>query len=680
MGYKANLASGVTAYSYISDPRHRILASDATDAAGPNIGENGENLTIVCLSSNRSALTLRLINSVAEYAPYFAGEFLILDCGSSAEDLQELREGCSSLKLNCTVVALEPGIDVAQGRNRATSEARNDWVFFLDSAVYFTANPLPRIQNDIAVLGCHFLNVPLLRPDCRTAFTIGGHLRTQVGVGEAHVGATSALGRIQEEDRNGDPFLSTFLFGGAAVCKRSTLQRLGGFDENLGEGFEDLDLSIRIFRAGYKIGVTGQVVLVYGNSNPDMQSHYAGRRQDFSQQAIFDRVRNMEKKHGFDVLPSELDSNAAHERASFGSCGAVEFNDFERLLSLRAQNARPRIALVIDTDEWAFGNIARQLKRHLSHKFDIKIIPSEVLEHVDHIFMAADKCDLVHFLWREYYRMIDSQWCRDHVERLGVPFEVFDARFVRNKPVTTSVYDHLYLDPAEVTERAAFFKDRVTAYTVSSKRLEAIYQGLGKFAAPSAVTHDGVDLDRFRPINLERLAEVGRRPLVIGWAGNSKWAAELQDAKGFNTILLPVIEKLKAEGHEIETCFADRQNGLIPHEQMPAFYGSIDLYVCPSLFEGTPNPILEAMACGVPVVSHDVGVVPEVFGPLQSRFIVATRTVDAFAEKIRELLLKPEQLRELSNENLERIQAWTWAATSKAYEKFFDDVLAKHRG
>lgn len=678
MGYKASLAPGVTAYSYVSDPRHRILASDAANVVGPNIGENGENLTITCLSLNRSELTLRLLNSIAAQLPYFAGEILIVDNGSTPQELQSLYDGCAQLKLHWRIVALDRNYGVAGGRNRAFSEAAKEWVFCLDNDIYFLANPLPRIQNDIAVLGCHFLNVPLLEPEYEKIFSFGGHLHVGIGVGALHVGASSALAQGAPEDRAGDPFLSTFLLGGACVCKRSTFQKLGGYDDNMFIGFEDIDFSIRLFQEGFKIGVTGHIVLVHDHPAPQNETDQTYERQRFSRQMIHDSARYMEKKHGFDVWNDGVEGWLARRHAQLGIAADAHPETARRWHGVRG--TKPRIALVIDTDDWAFGNIARQLKRNLSHRFDFKIIPADVLEHVDHIFMTAEKCDLVHFFWREYYRMIDSQWCRAHVERLGVPFDVFDRRFVRSKPVTTSVYDHLYLGPAEVPERAAFFKDRVTAYTVSSKRLETIYQGLDEFPSPGAVTHDGVDLELFRPVNLERLAEVGQRPLVIGWAGNSKWASELQDAKGFNSILIPVIEKLKAEGHQIETCFADRQNGLIPHEKMPAFYGSIDLYVCPSLFEGTPNPILEAMACGVPVVSHDVGVVPEVFGPLQSRFIVHRRTVDAFAEKIRELLTQPGLLRGLSTENLESIQTWKWAETTKAYEKFFDDVLAKHRG
>lgn len=678
VGHKANLAPGVTAYSYAADPRHCMLASDAANIAGPNIGRNGENLTITCLSLNRSELTLRLLNSIAAQVPYFAGELLIVDNGSTPEELQVLRAGCAGLPFEWRIVELGKNYGVAGGRNRAFAEVRRDWVLCLDNDIYFLANPLPRIQSDIAVLGCHFLNLPLLEPDHETVFSFGGHLHVGISVGSLQVGASSALAQGPAQDRVGDPFLSTFLLGGACVCKRATFERLGGYDDNMFIGFEDVDFSIRLFQEGYKIGVTGHAVLVHDHPPPENETDHAYERQRFSRQMIYESARYMEKKHGFDVWNDGVEGWIARRHEQLGLTPETAAQSGGPLIAARTD--KPRIAIVIDLDDWAFGNIARQIKRHLSHKFDFKIISSSVLEHVDHIFLAAAKCDMVHFMWREYYRIIDSAWCRNHVERTGVPYALFDERFVRSKPVTTSVYDHLYLEPAAVRERAAFFKDRVTAYTVSSKRLESIYQDLEGFPAPSTVTRDGVDLALFRPSNLERLDQVGGRPFVIGWAGNSKWARELEDAKGFNTILLPAIERLRAEGYAIETSFADRQVRWVPHDEMPAFYNGIDLYVCPSLFEGTPNPVLEAMACGVPVLSHDVGVVPEVFGPQQREFIVKDRSVEAFVEKMRVLLEQPAILRRLSAENLEQIQQWDWSIATKAYEAFFDGILAQRLG
>ncbi|WP_447578946.1 glycosyltransferase [Achromobacter kerstersii] len=335
---------------------------------------------------------------------------------------------------------------------------------------------------------------------------------------------------------------------------------------------------------------------------------------------------------------------------------------------------RPKVALVIDTDDWAFANIARMLETHISDKFEFKIIPSAVLECVDHIFMAAADCDLVHFFWREYLRLLESPLSRIHVERFGFPFEEFERRFL-NKPVTTSVYDHLYLDQAAREARSSFFHNQVTAYSVASKRLERIYRELPEYPPPSAVLQDGVALDMFKPSGLERFCTLPGRPVVLGWAGNSRWAAEEEDIKGFNSILMPAIDRLKSKGWNIQTRFADRQVELLPHSSMPAYYNSIDVYVCTSKFEGTPNPVLEAMACGVPVVTTDVGVIPEVFGPAQQEFIMSERSVDAVVDALTRLLAQPALFQTLSEENLRSIQSWDWKIKAQQFGVFFERVL-----
>ncbi|WP_250147674.1 hypothetical protein [Escherichia coli] len=54
----------------------------------------------------------------------------------------------------------------------------------------------------------------------------------------------------------------------------------------------------------------------------------------------------------------------------------------------------------------------------------------------------------------------------------------------------------------------------------------------------------------------------------VGWAGNSKWAGELEDFKGYHSLLKPAVEQLQSEGLNIELVLADRQLGFIPHDEM----------------------------------------------------------------------------------------------------------------
>jgi glycosyltransferase involved in cell wall biosynthesis len=167
--------------------------------------------------------------------------------------------------------------------------------------------------------------------------------------------------------------------------------------------------------------------------------------------------------------------------------------------------------------------------------------------------------------------------------------------------------------------------------------------------------------------------------LVVGWSGNSKWAFELHDFKGLHSILKPAVERLQREGYPVVCRFADRQEGMIPHEAMVDYYAEIDLYVCPSAIEGTPNPVLESMACGVPVVSTDVGIVPDAFGPLQREFILPERTVDALVEAMRRIFHEPAMLARLSEENLSRIRSWDWCYRAAPFAAYFDRLLAEHR-
>jgi glycosyltransferase involved in cell wall biosynthesis len=68
---------------------------------------------------------------------------------------------------------------------------------------------------------------------------------------------------------------------------------------------------------------------------------------------------------------------------------------------------------------------------------------------------------------------------------------------------------------------------------------------------------------------------------------------------------------------------------------------SLDVFVLPSLAEGTPNGVIEAMACGVPVIATNVGGIPDILDP-ECGILIPPRDADALAEAMLKLARNPE--------------------------------------
>ncbi|HHX67265.1 MAG TPA: glycosyltransferase family 4 protein [Gallicola sp.] len=340
---------------------------------------------------------------------------------------------------------------------------------------------------------------------------------------------------------------------------------------------------------------------------------------------------------------------------------------------------KKRIALVVDVENWAFYNIAMQIEKRLNSFYDFKIIPmSNIKENIVLCMLLCQTCDLVHFFWRGYIELFNTTFTKEYIKSLGMTEEDFYHKFIENKIITTAIYDHLFLtgEDLEMTKRIISFSD---FYYTSSHKLFKLYNKIKGVKKPNCVITDGVDLDCFYPINLERFSDLNNRKLIIGWVGNSKWGEDGEDFKGVNTIIKPAIDALKLEGYNVDAYFADRNVKMIPHYEMNNYYASIDIYICASINEGTPNPILESMACGVPIITTDVGIVKEAFGRKQSKYILKERTVESLKTVIKKLVEEKKVLAELSIENLERIKDWSWANKTKEFHNFFEMCLKEKK-
>jgi glycosyltransferase involved in cell wall biosynthesis len=98
--------------------------------------------------------------------------------------------------------------------------------------------------------------------------------------------------------------------------------------------------------------------------------------------------------------------------------------------------------------------------------------------------------------------------------------------------------------------------------------------------------------------------------------------------------------------------------GAIPYRQLHHLYEACDLYVTPAYAETFAHPVVEAMACGLPVVASDLPVHREVAGDAAAYF--PTFSPDALADQVRKLVRSPELAQQLSGNGLQRSQDFSW--------------------
>jgi len=137
----------------------------------------------------------------------------------------------------------------------------------------------------------------------------------------------------------------------------------------------------------------------------------------------------------------------------------------------------------------------------------------------------------------------------------------------------------------------------------------------------------GVDTDSFKPINVERSKE-----FTVGYVGR------LAPEKGIGILLrimkaMPDTKFLVAGRNQIKDLKFPKNTtylGRLNFKEMPQFYNSIDTLILPSFTEAQGLVILEALSCGVPVVTSNV--IPNEI-PIVGR-IVEERSVEAFQDAI----------------------------------------------
>jgi len=116
--------------------------------------------------------------------------------------------------------------------------------------------------------------------------------------------------------------------------------------------------------------------------------------------------------------------------------------------------------------------------------------------------------------------------------------------------------------------------------------------------------------------------------------------------------------------------------GPISHDQLARYYTAADIVVLASAREGLPNVLLEALACGTPVVATRVGGIPEVIDRPELGLLVESRTAPALGAAIRAVAARPfdrDQVRSLA-------ARFDWRVSSQRLAELLGGVAAQGDG
>ncbi len=113
--------------------------------------------------------------------------------------------------------------------------------------------------------------------------------------------------------------------------------------------------------------------------------------------------------------------------------------------------------------------------------------------------------------------------------------------------------------------------------------------------------------------------------------------------------------------------------GFVPAEELPLWYNSAELFVYPSVFEGFGLPVLEAMACGTPVIVSDASSLPEVAG--SAGMCIPPHDINAWTKALYTALTDAAWHEQARTRGLEDVKRYTWESTAQATLRSYECAL-----
>lgn len=328
--------------------------------------------------------------------------------------------------------------------------------------------------------------------------------------------------------------------------------------------------------------------------------------------------------------------------------------------------------------------------RHIKKKVKILIVPYGILtrHNLTH-FPKVLKEKNIDIYYQPFY------FCSPFIDkRTKVVLTVFDLihffyPYLKSS-ITRKLYHKLKIAPRVVFRRADKIvtisintsRDLIKNFRVPPRKIKMIYMGVSD-------SFRVIENTRARKLMKEKykvakpfILFLGRnephkniKALVIAYARLPEYVRERHDLvlvgkedEKYNQPIRELISRYKIESNVVFT-------GYVEDSDLPYIYSAASVYVQPSFYEGFGLPILEAMACGVPVVSSNTSSLPEVGGDAALYF--SPVDVYALTNHIKNLLEDGMLREEMIRRGLRQVKNFSWFNAANGLLDCFNELEGK---
>lgn len=686
------------------DRARAVLDRAPLGSSAPALEPTQPAVTVIIPTYNRAPLLQRAIHSVLGQS--FANlELIVVDDGSS-DETDAVMAACGDPRVR--YVRQDPRTGVAAARNRGLREARGEFIAFLDSDDEWAADKLERqlarFEASDDSLGLVYSGVETIGAD---------------GMREA--ARPVARGHVYREMLHHNAIHGG---GSNAMIRRAVVATAGFFNEDL-PAIEDYEYWIRVTRFFAVDAVDAPLVRYHDPSADDRRSRRIAdnlRARSWLFRRHRREMRRLRVAHLFLLKTARWTLNAGHEHRGTAlrliaralleaPASRTGWRVAAQLLSRRRaampSSRRPRVLLyssVLPDHRGGVQAVIRQVGNHLRARGHTVVVawsrPGKT-EHLERVYpppamewrgwipapratlqsvvallrlaaaLTIGRFDVVNY----HYATADARWFGWFSRLFGHRFvlSVHGSDVLRPTPGNAAVLDRVLKSADAVTTVSEATRAAVRAAGVSDERLLLIPNGidLGFWRKPVIpLTREQPDtilaVGRLHPVKghdvlLRAMPAVARqipsvRLVIVGEGG-----------------FRPLLEELAAD---LGIHYLVDLPGELPADEVRRRMWLSALFVLPSRSEGMPLTLLEAMACGLPVVASSVGAVPALLADGAGR-LVTPESPDALADALVGGLRPAARDAAMVPLAASRAASFSASDTAAAYEALFSAVTRR---